>query len=322
MEADLTLAICAYNASRFLIPMLESVCAQTMQRFHLLIVDDCSTDGTKELVYAFFRTHPRPFKLVSFSQNRGVAYARCFAERHVETTYMMFLDADDILLPEAVARMYGRISSDDTLMAVGCYLDYIDAKGKRIGGGLYLGDHSKEDFFKRAERGKLMFLQATTIYRRECSLAVGGFVSDDYCVDGHRLADYCEDLDLWTRMSDLYREGKAIIVIPEVLALYRKGLGLSTSSFWMILKMRYVKHNLQRRRSGQTELSFRDFYELLSEREIKQLDEDSRAADNLRNGVFALRMGHGYKGARMIISAMVSRPGYFYDKLKNNLFRR
>lgn len=52
------------------------------------------------------------------------------------------------------------------------------------------------------------------------------------------------------RLSDLYAEGKYIIVLPEVLYLYRKSEGLSSSHFNMIIKMEYVKVNLRRRRRG------------------------------------------------------------------------
>ncbi len=49
MLLDLTLAICVYNAERYIEETLESVMAQTVQDFHLLIVNDCSTDGSVAL---------------------------------------------------------------------------------------------------------------------------------------------------------------------------------------------------------------------------------------------------------------------------------
>ena len=234
---DLAVAICVYNAERYVEETLKSVMNQTFQGFELLIVDDCSTDGSVALVERFFRENPRQYELVRFEENRGIGYARYFAERYAKTKYMMFLDSDDVLYPNAVERMYDKIMSDVDLMAVGCYLEYIDGRGKKLGGGLFLGETTKEEFYKKAEKGKLIFMQPTAIYDRDVALSVGGYVIDGYPEGKPRYQDYCEDLDLWTRMSDLYAEGKAIVVVPEVLCKYRKGGGLSSSTFYMSIKM-------------------------------------------------------------------------------------
>lgn len=61
----------------------------------------------------------------------------------------MFLDADDILKPDAIETMYRKITSDKDLMAVGCYLEYMDENGKKMGGGLFLGETTKEGFYEK-----------------------------------------------------------------------------------------------------------------------------------------------------------------------------
>lgn len=315
---NLTLAICLYNAEKYIAETLQSVCGQTMQDFHLLIVNDCSTDNSVAVVEEFFSGHPRQYELISFESNKGIGYARHYAERHAGTPYMMFLDADDILLPEAVETMYSKITSDPDLMAVGCYLEYINESGKQIGGGLFLGETTKEGFYEKARNRKLIFMQPTAIYDRELALSVGGYVVDGYPEGKPRYQDYCEDLDLWTRMSDLYKEGKAIVVVPEVLCLYRKGGGLSSSTFNMILKMRYTKTNLLRRRKGEQELTFIEFYNGLTEKEINGFRRDAKAADSLRNGVFYLKRKNIFRAVWLIVQSVWYRPSYILDKLKHN----
>lgn len=315
---DLTLAICLYNAERYIEETLQSVVAQTMQDFYLLVVDDASTDRSVELVKRFFEAHPRPYELVSLEQNRGIGYARHFAERHATTPYMMFLDADDVLRPTAIETMYRKITSDKDLMAVGCYLEYIDREGKKLGGGLFLGETTKEGFYEKARKNKLIFMQPTAIYDRELALSVGGYVIDGYPEGRPRYQDYCEDLDLWTRMSDLYTTGKAIVVVPEVLCSYRKGGGLSASSFYMIIKMRYTKTNLLRRRNGEKELTFVEFYNRLSEKELDAYRRDAKAADALRNGVFYLKRKQIVKAVWLVVQSIYYKPSYLLDKLKHN----
>lgn len=317
---DLTLAICMYNAEKYIKETLESIVAQTMQDFYLLIINDCSTDGSVAAIEEFFAQHPRLYEIVSFAENQGIGHARHYAERKATTKYMMFLDADDILYPNAVETMYQKITSDNDLMAVGCYLEYVNEKSKNIGGGIFLGETTKEGFYKKAANKKLIFMQPTAIYNRALALSVGGYIIDGYPEGMPRYQDYCEDLDLWTRMSDLYKDGKAIVVVPKVLCKYRKvGNGLSSSSFNMIIKMRYTKRNLLLRRSGEKELTFIEFYESLSKKEMRALKRDAIAADSLRNGVFYLKRKKILKGALEIMKSIYYRPGYFIDKLKHNL---
>ena len=317
--ADLTLAICVYNAEKYLYVALQSVLAQTYQTFYLLIVNDCSTDNSLAIAEDFFRKHPRQHEIISFSENKGIGYARHFAECHANTRYMMFLDADDCLYPTAIEKMYDRICADTDIMAVGCYLEYIDTKGDKIGGGLFLGETTKQGFYEKAKACKRIFMQPTAIYDREIALSVGGYNIEGFPDGKPRYQDYCEDLDLWTRMSDLYVKGKAIVVVPEILAQYRKHEGMSSSTLPMILKMRYVKANLLRRRVGMQELTFTDFYIAMPDKERVRLQRDANAAENLRNGVFFLRRKHWFKGCCLITKSICSRPLYAWDKIRHNI---
>lgn len=314
-----------YNAEKYIVETLESVLAQSMQDFHLLIVDDCSTEGSGEKVEAFFTTHLRQHELVRLEKNQGLCHARHFAERHATTRYMMFLDADDVLLPDAIEKMYAKITSDTDLLAVGCYLGYVDEKSKKIGGGLYLGDTNKADFYKRAEAGKLIFMQSTAIYDRELALSIDRYEDlNEVQEDGSviRWQDYCEDLDFWTKMSDFYTQGKAIIVMPEVLCHYRKlTSSMSANSFRMMLRMRYVKNNVRRRRRGEANLTFEAFYHSLSDEDIAKVKRDGEAADALRNGAFCLREGKILKGVRHVGRSVALRPGYIWDKIRHNLLK-
>lgn len=321
-DINLTLAICVYNKEEYIGDTLQTVVGQSFQDFHLLIVDDHSTDRSVEKIRSILDTVERPYELVVLKENRGIGYARHFAERHATTKYMMFLDSDDLLYPDAIKRMYGKITSDSDLMAVGCYLEYIDEKGKKIGGGLFLGEKDKDSFFEKAAAKKLIFMQPTAIYDRALALSVGGYVIDGYPEGKPRYQDYCEDLDLWTRMSDLYTEGKAIIVLPEILCQYRKAGGLSSSTYYMILKMRYVKENLLRRRAGEEEQSFTAFLNGLSPQVKSSLQRDAAAADSLRNGVMLIRNHHFGKGIWKVIQSIWYRPGYIAEKIRHNLLRK
>ena len=321
MKTEITLAICMYNAEKYIEETLSCIMAQTMQDFHLLIVNDCSTDGSVECVKRFFKQNPRQYELVSLPENRGLCAGRRFVEEHATTKYLLFVDADDWPLPYFVEKLYKKIISDDKLIAVGCYLQYIDLYGRRIKGGIFLGETTKDSFFQKARNGKLIFMASTSLYDREIALSVGGHNINGFPKGKPRYQDLCEDLDLWTRMSDLYTEGKAIVVIPEVLYYYRKGDGISLSSLGMLLRMRHIKMNLKRRRKGLDEWSFIDFRAQLSTEEMRRLEKEACAADALRRAYYHLHAGHIMAGVKDLFLSIKSNPHYFVDKVKHNLLR-
>lgn len=319
---DLTVAICMYNAERYIEETLQCLMAQTVQDFHLMIVNDCSTDGSVALVESFFKENPRQYEIVNFEVNQGLCAGRRYVEENAKTKYILFVDADDCPYPTLVERLYNKITSDSDLMAVGCYLEYMDSEGKRIKGGIFLGEKTKEDFYTKAEKGKLIFMQPTAIYDREVALSVGGHNMDGFPDGKPRYRDLCEDLDLWTRMSDLYAEGKAIVVVPEVLCRYRKHQqAMSTNAIGMVLRMRHIKTNVRCRRRGEGDLTFVEFLEGLSAEELKKLKRDAAAADALRNAVFYLHRGNVVMCVWLMMKSVWYRPGYWWEKVKNNLMR-
>ena len=324
MKTEITLAICMYNAEKYIEETLACIMTQTMQDFHLLLVDDCSTDRTVEYVERFFHQNQRQYELVKLTQNQGIAYGRHFALHHAQTKYLIFVDSDDQPLPLLLEKEYNALLSDKNLIAVSSWSQFIDAKNKKMSGGLFIGDTTKAQFLKRAQAAKRVYLPIQTMFDRAAAIRVGGFSLDGYPDGKPRYRDFCEDLDLWTRLSDLYAEGKYIIVLPEVLYLYRKSEGLSSSHFNMIIKMEYVKVNLRRRRKGMKELTFIDYYNSLSKRELKRLQKDSHAADCLRNGVFYIREKKIIRGLALLFECVWNHPSYIIDKVIANsgLFKK
>lgn len=321
MKTDLTLAICMYNAEKYIEETLLCIMAQTKQDFYLMIINDCSTDNSANVVNRFFVDHPRQYEMVNLPENRGLAFGRRYVEEHADTKYLLFVDADDCPLPLFVEKLYDRISSDSQLMAVGCYLEYMNLDGKKTKGGIFIGETSKNGFYQKALKEKLIFMASTSIYNREVALSVGGHNIDGFPEGKPRYQDLCEDLDLWTRMSDLYVDGKAIIVIPEVLYKYRKGDGISTGAYGMLLRMRHIKTNLKRRRSGEKEFSFIDFQNSLSEKEIASLKKEATAVNSFRNAYYYLKKGNFLLFIKNIFISIYNNPKYMMDKIKHNLLR-
>lgn len=317
-KSDLTVAICMYNAERYIEQTLECVLVQTLQDFHLLIVDDCSTDESVTKVENYLCIHPHQHKIYKLNINLGIAHARQFALIHATTQYLIFIDADDYPLPQLLEKELTAINCDQKLMAVSSWLQFVDTNCNPMKGGLFIGDTNRESFMKRAEAGKRMFMPIQTLFRREDAVKAGGFRLNGFPDGKPRYRDFCEDLDLWTRMSDFYVEGKYMIVLPEVLYLYRKADGLSSNHFNMIIKMEYVKVNVRRRRIGAKELTFIEYMDSLPSRQLEKLHRDAKIADDVRNGFFYVKDGRWLHGTWLILRSVCVNPSYIWDKLISN----
>ncbi len=325
MNNVITLAICAYNAEKYIGETLRGVIAQSFQAFDLLIINDCSTDETIATIKQSLDGSGREYKIVNFEQNLGLAAARAYVEKNTTTKYIIFVDADDIPLPTLVEKLYNKITSDSDLMAVGCYQRFIDENGRKIGGGLFIGSKTKEAFFEKSKNEKLIFMQPTAIIDREVANSVGGHNTSGFPNGKPHYQDLCEDLDLWCRMSDLYAEGKAIVVVPEVLLMYRKHSDsiISKSNLNMQLRIKHIKTNLKRRRKGECELAFTEFINLITPEQKRCFERKSNTTIALREGVTLLMQGDIFKGSLLIIKSFFMNPRYFWQKVKANsgLFR-
>ena len=104
MENDLiSIVMPAYNSGRFLKEAVESVREQTYQNWELIIVDDCSNDGTGHEAMTWSLLDPR-IKALHTAQNAGSSAARNLGVSNCQGRYLAFLDADDIWLPEKLQK--------------------------------------------------------------------------------------------------------------------------------------------------------------------------------------------------------------------------
>ena len=83
----------SYNTGRYISDSIKSVLEQTYKNWELLIIDDCSTDNTVEVIKTFDDSR---IKLLHNEHNYGAAISRNYALREAQGKWIAFLDSDDI----------------------------------------------------------------------------------------------------------------------------------------------------------------------------------------------------------------------------------
>jgi glycosyltransferase involved in cell wall biosynthesis len=117
-----------YNYARFLSEAIESACAQTHERVRTIVVDDGSTDESRQLLRAY-----EDCVTVILKENGGQASALNAGVERSEGDVVLFLDADDTLHPQAAARVAAAFAADESLAKVQFRMATIDAEGKPTG---------------------------------------------------------------------------------------------------------------------------------------------------------------------------------------------
>lgn len=91
--------ITSYNQKAFLIEAIQSVLNQTLLPSQIIIVDDCSQDGSQEVIASYASRYPDLITAVYHTYNQGIAQTRIDALRAVTGDYITYVDGDDRCLP-------------------------------------------------------------------------------------------------------------------------------------------------------------------------------------------------------------------------------
>lgn len=115
--APVTVIVPAYNEAATVADTIASLQAQTVQPREIIVVDDCSTDGTGDVARALGVTVIRP------PRNTGSkAGAQTFALARVRSPFTMAIDADTVLAPDAIERLLPAFAQHDVVAACGFVL--------------------------------------------------------------------------------------------------------------------------------------------------------------------------------------------------------
>jgi glycosyltransferase involved in cell wall biosynthesis len=193
-----SVVIPCYNQAHFLGEAIESVLAQTYKNFEIVVVDDGSTDNTSEVASRYDGV-----RLIR-QENRGLAEARNTGIGHSEGEYLVFLDADDRLLPEALQAGLECFASHPECAFVFGHFRYIREDGSLLREPT--PPHDQGDHYIQLLSGPYIGVPAIGIYRRFIFTTVGLFDSSL-----NATADY----DLYFRITKDFPAHRHNVLVAE-----------------------------------------------------------------------------------------------------------
>lgn len=161
------------NRLELLRETMESVAAQTLAAWEHLVVDDGSDDGTAEAVAARVAADPRVRYLVRTGEAAGASVCRNLGLRESRGQLVVFLDSDDLLAPQALARRVEVMARNQDLdfatFQTGVFLETVGDLGRELSPGM-LGDDLLRFLFL-----DVPWQTTAPTWRRGAIEALGGF---------------------------------------------------------------------------------------------------------------------------------------------------
>jgi glycosyltransferase involved in cell wall biosynthesis len=202
MNPRISIVIPAYNQAEYLEDCIESAYDQTMPAHEIIVVNDGSLDNTQEIAERYmFKEFPMiesPVRVIN-QVNKGLPSARNTGIMNATGDYIQFLDADDMLKENAIARLTTEIIQTNADIVAPSFKEFGKSDREIILTGFTIED------LKQANR-----IGYFSCVRRQALLECGGY--------NPKMKWGYEDYDLW---FDLFKRGKSITIVKDILVMYR-----------------------------------------------------------------------------------------------------
>lgn len=205
----ISVVIPSFNAEATIRQALASVRSQTYANYEVIIVDDASTDNTVTIAESE-SSKLSNHRIIVLPENLGACAARNRGIQLAKGSYIAFLDADDLWLPEKLAKQSAVLEANPEFGAVHCSTTRMDETGTE------LPDETSEPkqsfngnvFVQFFEANISVILTSTVLVRKSCFEAMAAFDGSGAVVDDH---------DFFLRLAARY----PIWFIDEALVRYR-----------------------------------------------------------------------------------------------------
>jgi glycosyltransferase involved in cell wall biosynthesis len=192
IKPQVSIQMCTFNRAHYIPQSIESVLTQTFTNWELLILDDASTDNTKDVVSKYLND-PR-IKYIKNEDNLGIARNRNKGLDLSIGEYIAVLDSDDYWIDNTkLEKQIKFLENNPEYTLVGTNIIIIDETGKELNKTNFKNSYLD---IKNVLLLQNQIAQSTVLYRKNSVLELGGY-SDKYMV--------CDDYDLWLNIAGKFK---------------------------------------------------------------------------------------------------------------------
>ena len=273
-----------YNCEKYLGEVIESLLAQTLTDFELIIVDDGSTDRSGNILERY-AAHDKRIHVIT-QENEGVGRAVNNALQLARGRYIARSDADDFSYPERLEKQLAFMESNPDVVMVGTSVMWIDPLGIPIGLCPMEYDHELIEIELLKGNGSAI-CQPSVMIRTDVLKNIGGY-DNRWRVT--------EDLDLFLRLAEVGR----LTNMREVLVNWRQHLASTNHSKreQQLVETRALLEEAHQRRSLSVDMSYMN----------DRLDIIPHAVWLRRWGWNALAKGRRKDALRYVLRSLLSKP--------------
>lgn len=221
-SVKVSVCIPTYNGEQFVAEAIRSTLQQSFSDFELIIVDDCSSDSTWDIVCSF--SDPR---ITSYrnAQRLGIPgnWNRCLALAHGD--YLCLFHQDDVMLAENLAQKVSVLSADFSIGLVHSAIEVIVENSAPRRPGKWVEESGEDIFvdgrvyFRKLLLGGNLICAPTVLCRRQALVDIGGF---------NEHLHFAGDYEAWLRICVQYK----VAFLSQPLVRYRWHGGNETHQFW------------------------------------------------------------------------------------------
>ena len=221
-----------YNMEQHIAETLNSVQSQTLESWEAIVVDDCSTDLTAQIVSNFVEQDPR-IRYYRLPKNSNLpAVPRNYGIQQARGKYVALLDHDDAWNPQKLQRQVQVLEEDEDLAMVHSQL-WVVRDGRRFWGIFYLRSPRQCIAVESSLKWRNVIQCSSVMARKVVIQDLGGF---DESLELRAVEDY----HLWYRMSQQHR----IAFISEIHGMYRHDKSSTSSIENMVHRLQKVDQAL------------------------------------------------------------------------------
>ncbi len=234
-----------YNAAAYIEETIRMVVAQSYQDWELILIDDCSKDGSKKVIEAYLQnlsvdaSWKKRIRLICKENNQGAAMARNTGIDAANGRYIAFLDADDIWMKDKLEKELAFMQKKQAAFAFTAY-EFGDEKARGT--------------------GKIVHVPQTLTYHQALSRTV--IFTTTVLLDREKISNELihmpvvksEDTALWWQ---ILRNGYTAYGLDEVLAIYRRpASSLSSNKLEAIKRIWYLYRKQEKLSLGYSVYNF------------------------------------------------------------------